>query len=53
MIAPEDPAVEAVTRTYLLIVPDTATNSLVAVEAATVENVIRSAAEPKPEDESC
>ena len=43
VIAPDEPAVEAVARMYLFTVPDTAFNSLVLVEAATVENVMRSA----------
>ena len=53
VIDPELPVVEAVTRTYCLIVPDIATNSLVLVEAATFVKDTRSAAEPKPEDASC
>lgn len=43
VIAPDEPAVEAVARMYRLTVPDTAFNSEVLVEAATVENVMRSA----------
>jgi hypothetical protein len=53
VIAPEPPAVVAVARTYRFTVPETATISDVAVEAATVENVMRSAADEKLAAESC
>jgi len=53
VMLPEEPALVAVARTYLLTVPEQTTISDVLVAAATAVNEMRSAADEKSDAESC